>query len=244
MNNRIKHATPAGRPEKMKELFEINKNLFKVGDNYVCVSDKKIRAGIYYVGTGFNGLNIFKWQESQEKEYPNYINKKIIFSTQFIHESIPVLNIENEEDITLHDLAFESFVDYKPFEITCDNYKDYARYGFKKGYQKAKEIFKYTEEDLRKVIEMARKVHSVDGEVHLSDENLNSNWDDFYFKYHNSRLIIQSLQQSKEIESIDVMYEPIGTSINQGFNMNVMSSEFEWNPIILPNGKVKCKVKY
>ncbi len=39
------------------------------------------------------------------------------------------------EDV--EELAFEATIDYKPFVITCDNYRDYAMYGWVEGYKAA-----------------------------------------------------------------------------------------------------------
>lgn len=194
----------------MEKIFELGKSLFKVEDYYVCVSDEVINSWTYYVGHGLNGLNIFKWHESQEKAYPTYINKKIIFSSKFIHESIPVLDIESEEN-TIN----ESIKDSDSFVYNT---------GFIAGYQKAKEIFKYTEEDIASAYEAGINNVSSDGYI------LNEQEEDF-------KNLIRQLQQLKEIKSIEIDF----------INYNGTTSiDRDWNgkPVILPNGKVKCKVNY
>lgn len=76
-------------------------------------------------------------------------------------------------------------------------YNDQKRAWWKQGYNKAKEKYKYTEEDLRKAIEMARTL--VDGKHEFEVENILGSSDDTYGikqKYTEEK-IIQSLQQPK-----------------------------------------------
>ena len=98
----------------MNKIFnKLNNNLFKVGDNYVCISDEKIKYGdtwIYVcpvngvINSGDNGemftLNTIpdSW-DWFEKLYDKENYKKVVFSTQFIHESIPVLDTDIIDNI-------------------------------------------------------------------------------------------------------------------------------------------------
>ena len=73
-------------------IFELNKNLFKVDDNYICVSDEEIKEGDWVLET----LNKVIFRVINEgNDYAKSSFKKIINSTQFINESIPVLNIND-----------------------------------------------------------------------------------------------------------------------------------------------------
>lgn len=109
-------------------------------------------------------------------QFPNYLTDlseciKIIASTKPL-EGLPLLVIEDEVDRLAYDY--------------CDNKvpKDVTRslhYSFKQGYLKAKETFKFTEEDLRKAIDMARKFPA------------NSS----YYPLHTTDEIIQSLAQKE-----------------------------------------------
>lgn len=153
----------------MNKIFnKLNNNLFKIGDNYVCISDEKLKYGdtwIYVcpvngvINSGDNdemfALNTIpdSWNWF-EKLYDKENYKKVIFSTQFIHESIPILNIED----------------------------------------------------------------------------------------------IKLLQQPKEIISIEVEYEAVmqfekNPEFYGTFQRNTRLSD-KLKPIILPNGKIKCKINY
>lgn len=93
---------------KITKSFEINKDLFKVEDNYVCVSDEEIKYGdtwVYISNYGIDEVNnndVFVLNTIPDSmnwfsKLHNRLNyKKVVFSTQLIYESIPVLNIENE----------------------------------------------------------------------------------------------------------------------------------------------------
>jgi hypothetical protein len=64
----------------------------------------------------------------------------------------------NHKEIS--DIAFEWVVDYKPFETDL-HYKEYAKYGFEKGYEEA---MKKTDE-LLKAIDNARTICPFTGDV-------------------------------------------------------------------------------
>lgn len=60
----------------------------------------------------------------------------------------------------ISDIAFDWAVDYKPFETDLD-YKEYARYGFEKGYERAME----KTDGLLKAIDKARTICPFTGDV-------------------------------------------------------------------------------
>ena len=204
----------------MTKIFELNKNLFKVGDNYICISDDKIDLNDWFVFTWCREHTIQKCTEDKVAEIDHRC-KKIIFSTQFIHESIPVLNIEDGESIKP---PYQQELDEYGDEIWDDGKLYWAQKGFKEGYQKAKETFKYTEEDLFDAMNFGNRQSAyILGHSKIVPED--------------SEEFIQSLQQPKEIKSIEVVYEKYdGTT--------PITENWKDKPIILPNGKIKCKIKY
>ena len=202
----------------MMRIFELNKNLFKVGDNHVCVSDEEIKTYCECVNLAHRVIvkpTDLEWANSNSSNL-----KKIIFSTQFIHESIPLLNLESEED-KVFKMASENILTSSGF-VNTENEMDVAYSFFHNGYQKAKETFKYTEEDLIK----ARDYGQRHGEIL---------WNEFK----------HSLQQPKEIKSIEVEYmwfDQLGYS-TQEFK-HAWRNNLECIHITLPNGKIKCKINY
>lgn len=94
---------------KITKSFEINKDFFKVEDNYVCVSDEEIKEGDWVLET----LNKVIFRVINEgNDYAKSSFKKIINSTQFINESIPVLNIENEtNEIKSIEVEYEEYTE-------------------------------------------------------------------------------------------------------------------------------------
>ena len=209
----------------MTKIFELNKNLFKVGDNYICVEENPCIGDIGFIKIGISGtVGVISYDEKchtwdlttiDNIHYPfsskKYLNK-IIFSTQFIHDSILILNIESGE-------FGEAELFYKDVLRNHDHLEALKK-GFASGYQKAKETFKYPEYDLRKAFQAGMN-YQEDGIILYPDEHG----------------FIQSLQQPKEIKSIEVVYEKYdGTT--------PITENWKDKPIILPNGKIKCKIKY
>jgi hypothetical protein len=96
-----------------------------------------------------------------------------------------------EDDVYEYEMAQE-------YAINSDSpSREARRKGFIDGYNKAKEKYKYTDEDLRRAIEMARTL--VDGKYEIEVENILGSSDGTYGikqKYTEDK-IIQSLQQPK-----------------------------------------------
>jgi hypothetical protein len=80
--------------------------------------------------------------------------------------------------------------------ITDKTLGEITTFDFKTGYNKAKEKYKYTEEDLRKVIKMAWEANSIDGVVDLNIVLHYGNNNDLRTKWSEDE-IVQSLQQPK-----------------------------------------------
>ena len=210
----------------MTKIFKLNKNLFKVGDNYICISYDKIDLNDWFVFTWCREHTIQKCTEDKVAEIDHRC-KKIIFSTQFIHESIPVLNIEDGESIKP---PYQQELDEYGDEIWDDGKLYWAQKGFKEGYQKAKETFKYTEEDLRKAFDAGNKRG-------WSGYPNTDNWTQPKFEE-----FIQSLQQPKEIKSIEIEYKDWCDYDDDNTLGGLDKSDYR--PVTLLNGKVKCKINY
>lgn len=209
----------------MTKIFKLNKNLFKVGDNYICISYDKIDLNDWFVFTWCREHTIQKCTEDKVAEIDHRC-KKIIFSTQFIHESIPVLNIEDGESIKP---PYQQELDEYGDEIWDDGKLYWAQKGFKEGYQKAKETFKYTEEDLRKAFWAGS---SYQDDLYRPWDNTPKNVDEY----------IHSLQQPKEIKSIEIEYKDWCDYDDDNTLGGLDKSDYR--PVTLLNGKVKCKINY
>ena len=106
-------------------------------------------------------------------------------------------------------------------DVLCNHdHLEALKKGFVSGYQKAKETFKYPEYDLRKAFQAGMNYQ--EGDIIL---------------YPDEHEFIQSLQQPKEIESIEVEYN---------LNLNGINAldRARYTPVILPNGKVSYKINY
>lgn len=68
----------------------------------------------------------------------------------------------NHKEIS--DIAFEWVVDYKPFETDL-HYKEYAKYGFEKGYEEAMKKKVQETDELLKAIDNARTICPFTGDV-------------------------------------------------------------------------------
>lgn len=238
----------------MTKLFELNNNLFKEEneDCYVGVSDEEIKdneccltynCGDYYIVKfrGYDNKSDYKFHICDSKGFKFYTKwcKKIIFSTKFIHESIPVLDIGSEE----YKFASENREFMKSTGYTTEAQILEFR-GIIKGYQKAKEKYKFTEEDLPIIIKFIKENRfRITDKVCDKYEDDGLPYDKLSYEVDSKLLkeLIQHIQQPKEIKSIEVEYEKKWTT---EIDLDLTDSTFDYYPIILPNGKIKCKVNY
>ncbi len=131
----------------------------KTNEETIC--DKVAIDGFdYYASDEKRMLNDFVHLDNTIKEIPDYNGNHII---QLLDETLlncaDALNCKkviatNNPNIDLPQvvdkverLAFESMIDYKPFE-EIDGYKEYARYGFIQGYNKSQETHPFSEQDM------------------------------------------------------------------------------------------------
>jgi len=112
-----------------------------------------------------------------------------------IFEGVPLLPEFKQED-DADKLAKESYSEEGWSEPWREMRRD-SQVAFKKGYNKAKETYNYTEDDLRRAIQMARGIKDSESEFEIEDisgltEICTYGWKE---KYTDNE-IIQSLQQS------------------------------------------------
>lgn len=138
---------------------------------------------------------------------------KIICTTSDLKlEGVPLIDLKNEE-LLLAEEIYREFPNNSKGNLEQTYNRDVhcfkKRKAFIKGYNLAKEKYKYTEEDLRKAIELAREADSIDGMVDL-DIILNfPNADNFdlKIKYLEEEIIGQI--SNKKVVSIEVESEII-----------------------------------
>ncbi|MFT4061097.1 MAG: hypothetical protein QM642_01930 [Edaphocola sp.] len=145
-------------------------------NGYLGVSDEEIKAGDYIIGITKNNSVCYFPQlplsyivndvgfitiNNENNPFPlngkNLQNDfdrayKILFTTPDLElEGVPLidLKLENVELLAKEETDAECRID------SSLNYTGYYK-GFQRGYNKAKELYKYTEEDVLKVIELAR----------------------------------------------------------------------------------------
>jgi len=209
--------------------FELNKNLFKVTyqskEGYVIIDEISVsKEGEPYRGS-ISGNIYFKQKGVIQ------VGDKIIAST-FPLSDLPQFVIEDElENIAKEELFSETFSD-----CTLDSAGFYK--GFKAGYNKHAEKYKFTKEDIKKAIQLAREADSIDGVVDLPIvlNYPNADNSDLQIKWTEEE-IIQFLQQPKEITKIEFEME-----INQCdgcmSNYPIINGVHQ---IPYPSGKMVCK---
>lgn len=109
----------------MNKIFNnLNNNLFKIGDNYVCINNEGIKKGDWVLEI----LNKVIFRAINEgNDYNNYSFKKVAFSTQFIHESIPVLDInttDNIEELSLYIKSLQQPKEIQSIEVEYEEYTE------------------------------------------------------------------------------------------------------------------------
>lgn len=183
--------------------FKLNKNLFKVIyegiEGYVITNNTlECNKGDWTVFTTFTNETITGVASFKQAEW-NYAsnglyNLKAIASTfplgdlpQFIIKTI----IPNSE-------YKEGMFGYTDTEVRV------AQNAFKEGWDKHAKKYKFTEEDVKKAIQLAREADSIDGVVDLPIvlNYPNANNSDLQIKWMEEE-IIQFLQQPKEITEIE-----------------------------------------
>lgn len=154
-------------------------------DNYLLVVDDSLTIGKgYALNTSYKLL--LKYDTDQHLAYANDIVKKIIAHLPLngspILEGVPLLPpYSRHQEDGIEELAEEVYG-----KGVNHDYEE----GFIDGYNKAREKYKYTEEDVRKAITMARELED---------------WWNIVFEYDNND-IIQSLHQyPTEFETEDVL---------------------------------------
>lgn len=204
--------------EEIKKTFVLGENLFKLKDNYLCVSDEEIGENEYAYGWG----QIVRWNTEDQVTITPTGYRKIIFSTDYISDSIPVLEFEGADESVLE--AYNSIKTTKTDYHVEYQYIDI----FEEGYKKAKETYQFTEDDIKNVVMWVKAFPN----IQLDD-------------------IIASLKQPKEIQSIEVEYDeklvitqdkPIIQ--HQGDKPVIVPHRVDYLPITLANGKVKCEINY
>ena len=109
------------------------------GFDYYISNEKRI-VGDYYIGKGFSGDNVFKWDSSQEKQYPNQ-NGKVVATN---NPNIDAPKVVDEVD----ELASLKYPNENPKNIELTSDVNLRRVCFKSGYNKSQENSPFSEEDM------------------------------------------------------------------------------------------------
>jgi hypothetical protein len=138
-------------------------------DCALIVSDEEIKPGDFNVPSDCNkSSDISRTSEEDLAIVNDKFNgyKKIIghrpFTRAAILEGIPLLPESSQED-DVEELAKNKFPYLGSEQVKSDQnrHTDTLRHGFKTGYNKAKETYKFTENDLRKAMEASRDIRYV-----------------------------------------------------------------------------------
>lgn len=132
----------------MKNIKELGLETIQLENQVLLVEKSVISVGDYIT----DSLRVWRWND----DCSLLGRKKVISSTKPL-EGLPLLVIEEE----VHELSKEYLKDTTYEKESDDQF--IGRYsGFMSGYNKAKETYKFTEEDLRKAIDMARETLEYD----------------------------------------------------------------------------------
>lgn len=186
--------------------FKIKENLFKVTyegkEGYVITENRLIIENEYYVD--YINKNIHQWQMNGGIHENKSAYCDVIIASTFTLGNLPQFVIG--EDI--QKLAIEEHK-YNHRSIKEVDF----RLGFEIGWNKHAEKYKFTEEDVKKAIQLAREADSIDGVVDLPIvlNYPNADNSDLQIKWMEEE-IIQFLQQPKEIIEIEFETEeyPVG----------------------------------
>lgn len=109
------------------------------GFDYYVSNEKRI-VGDYYIGKGFNEDNVFKWDSSQENQYPNQ-NGKVVATN---NPNIDASKVVDEVD----ELASLKYPNENPKNIELTSDVNLRRVCFKTGYSKSQETHPNSDEDM------------------------------------------------------------------------------------------------
>jgi hypothetical protein len=144
-------------------------NIIKTDNYLLVVDDSEIKEGDYYLFNWYAEKDIqkFTYVQYSDREKNKYLYeqscKKIIAHLPL--KNSPILEgvdlLPPIEDDGCKDLFYSKQV-MNPYSKESQSYTAYEK-GFIDGYNKAKEKYKYTEEDIRKAIDMARMNYDEEG---------------------------------------------------------------------------------
>jgi hypothetical protein len=178
------------------EEVTMNKELIKTDNYLLVVDDSEINPLCWCLDTITN--LIFQYYT---KRGLKITDKKIIahlpLNNSPILQGVDLLPPLEQEDDEIYEL-------FKEVDGTCKK-GEYEHWLFEKGYNKAKEKYKYTEEDMRKAIDMAQEQHKITRR-HLLDVRYTEDYEHTF----NDNEIIQSLSQPKMPVGFECEIEYIG----------------------------------
>lgn len=125
----------------------------------------------YYISQGFVSQNVFKWDKSQYKAYPN--QKGVIIATN--NSSLDIPQIVDE---------FESIIS----SDHPQNYREKA--GFIKGYNKAKEQYTNTKQDMIEFAEWIKQNAT-------TDQHFKQNWMTIDKRNLTTEQVLELFEQSR-----------------------------------------------
>lgn len=143
----------------MKPISELGLELIKLEDQVLLVDNNQIKNFDWVVDKSCKGAWII--QISEETDLNQY--KRVISSTKPL-ERLPLLVIEDEGDAD-----FEKYKDEVGSRYSHSLYQ-FSKDRIEEGYNKAKETFKFTEEDLLEAFEMGKQ--SVLGEIQIFQQDV------------------------------------------------------------------------
>lgn len=162
--------------------FKINENLIPYKDGYIGIAKKqRVKLNTYYYESD-NHIPVYKFTyNTLPEEY--YLNPVIFATANLNLNDVPVLDIR---EVTL---AIDEI--YGKDENLYSMIHD--RVTFSIGYNKAKETYKYTEKDVLKAIDLARRI---DLDYFIKNGHHNYLYD--------PKEIIKQLSKLKQINSVKV----------------------------------------
>jgi hypothetical protein len=150
-------------------------NIIKTENYLLAVDDSEIKERDYCLADIGGFYSVVAYNRAFTKHYYKKITAHLPLNNSPVLEGVDLLPPYSRHQ----ENGVEEYAE------SCNQlYKEWLITGYKSGYNKAKEKYKYTEEDLRKVIDMARETLEYDE---------NRGW----YNTKSEDKIIQSLQQPK-----------------------------------------------
>lgn len=213
------------------KIIKTDSYLLVVGDDEIKEGDWMYQGIINHVRKYLGALDNIDVKRPSFKDHKKIIAHLPLNNSPILQGVDLLPDLKQEDDVealaeSQYGTDIDSIRGSNPYDLNSD-----LKRGFIRGYNKAKEKYKYTEEDIRKAIEMARTL--VEGKNEFDVENILGSSDGTYGikeKYSETK-IIQSFSQPKMpvgFECRDKQYRVKSGTIEEHTQGNAGYEYYQW----------------